>query len=86
LCIIGHYFFRRTISTNQVLFYKPLHYLLCYMGIQISFHPFCEVVNSHEDESMPIARLNRGAIPHIANGQGDVRLNRGAGGVVTLSL
>ncbi|KAJ6927897.1 hypothetical protein NC651_011804 [Populus alba x Populus x berolinensis] len=55
LCIIGHYLLWRTITTNQVFFYKPLHHFLCYMSIRTGFYPFCEVVNSYEDESMPIA-------------------------------
>ena len=46
-------------------FYKPLHYLLCYVGIWISFHPFCEVVKSHEDESMPIASFWVNMTDHI---------------------
>jgi hypothetical protein len=55
LSIIDHYLFWYTILVDQVLFYQPFHHLLCYMSIWFGFYLFCEVVDSHEDESMPIA-------------------------------
>ena len=55
LCIIGHYLVWWTIATNQIFFYKLLHHFLCYMSIRTGFYPFREVVNSYEDESMPVA-------------------------------
>jgi len=57
LGVIGYQSCRQTVTTYQILFNKSLDYFLCYMGIRVGFYPLGEVVDGHQNESMPIARF-----------------------------
>jgi len=57
LSIFNYQFCWQAVETNQILLDEPLNHLMCHMCIRDGLYLFSKVVDSHQDESMPIVGL-----------------------------
>ena len=78
-----------TVTTDQVMLDKLRHNILGNSNKRSSLNPLREVINSHQDEAMPIgsgrSNLSDHVNTHIAKGQGAVKTFKGTRGTCTLS-
>ena len=78
-----------TIPTDQIMSDKPRYNVLGYCSKGSCFNPLCEIINSYQNEAIPVRRIGLispiMSMPHIAKGQGAVKTFRGTGGTCTLS-
>jgi len=65
-----------TVAANDLVLDKLDHHLLGHISIRCSFDPFGEIVNSHENEAVPVGSLGFDYANHV-NAPHRERLGRG---------
>ena len=87
--IVSNNSLRYTISTNQIVSDESRHNVLGYCSKGSCLNPFREIINSHQNEMMPVRRGRSDLTDHVdaphCKGQGVVKTLKGIGGTCTLS-